>query len=211
MPAGISESPSVPHLRSDDGVWYDGCHVAVGNEAFMNLLLTGLRQVGKSTVCQAVVELARAQGRQPQGVLSPALFDSSGAKVGFEVLDVATGERWLLAHTVRELDGPRIGPYVLDSAGLVRSIIALTRACEGADLMIVDEIGPLELKRNEGFAPVLDCLPLQGPGHLLLVVRPSLLPEVRRRLGGDFAICTVTEGNRAILPAHILQEFWPDD
>jgi nucleoside-triphosphatase THEP1 len=198
-------------LRAGVLLWYDVRHVEARGDASMNMLLTGLRQVGKSTVCQAVAELARTEGRQPRGILSPALFDSSGQKVGFEALDVSTGERWLLAHIERELDGPRIGPYVLDSAGLQKAVTVLTQACERADLMLVDEIGPLELMRNEGFAPVLDKLPLQGPGHLLLVIRPSLVAEVRRRLGRGFAICTVTEGNRSVLPEHVLREFWPDD
>jgi len=176
----------------------------------MKLLLTGRRGVGKTSVCQAVVELARARGSSPQGVLGVALFDGSGAKVGFEAVDASSGQRWLLGHTAQPLDGPRIGPYVLDSLGLERALDVLKRACNGPDLMILDEVGPLELERNDGFAPVLDILPLEGPGHLLIVVRPSLLPEIRRRLGRDFGIYTVSEGNRDILPAHVVQELWSD-
>ena len=176
----------------------------------MKLFLTGKRGVGKTSVCQAVVESARARGRRPQGVLSIALFDGSGVKVGFEAMDAGSGQRWLLAHTAQPLDGPRIGPYVLDTLGLARAIDVLKRACSTPDLMILDEVGPLEIERNEGFAPVLDILPLEGPGHLLIVVRPSLLPEMRRRLGRDSGIYTVSEGNRDILPAHMVQELWPD-
>jgi len=176
----------------------------------MKLFLTGSRGVGKTSVCQAVVHLARSRGRRPEGVLSIALFDGNGAKIGFEAMDANSGQRWLLGHAAQALDGPRIGPYCLDSSGLARAIDVLERACNTPDLMILDEVGPLELERNDGFAPVLDILPLEGPGHLLIVVRPSLLPEARRRLGRDFSIYTVSEGNRDILPSHVVQELWPD-
>jgi nucleoside-triphosphatase len=177
----------------------------------MNVILTGPRQVGKTSVCQAVVEQVRGLGRLPKGVLSSAIEDRAGSKVGFEASDAATGERWLLAHTGLDLDGPTIGPYRFDLAGLERAVGVLLLACDGADLVVVDEIGPLELVRGAGFAPVLDALPLRGPNHTLVVVRPSLLPEFRKRLGQDFIIYTVSEHNRDILPARITQEFWPDD
>ena len=184
-----------------------------GKGLTMNVLLTGIRQVGKSSVCQAVAELARARGHDIQGVLSPAMHDGDSVKVGFEALDAGSGQRWLLAHMEQGLDGPRIGPYVFDAAGLARAIGVLKRACDAKDgLLLVDEIGPLELERGQGFAPILDRLPLQGPGHVLLVVRPALLPALRRCLSrADFSIYTVTEHNREILPGHIVRELWPDD
>jgi len=184
-----------------------------GKGLTMNVLLTGTRQVGKTSVCQAVAELARARGHDIQGVLSPAMHDGNSAKVGFEALDAGSGQRWLLAHTEQGLDGPRIGPYVFDAAGLARAIGVLKRACDATDgLLLVDEIGPLELERGQGVAPILDRLPLQGPGHVLIVVRPALLPALRRRLSrADFSIYTVTEHNRETLPGHIVREFWPDD
>ncbi|MBC8447328.1 MAG: DUF2478 domain-containing protein [Chloroflexi bacterium] len=179
----------------------------------MNVLLTGKRGVGKTTVCQAVAELARACGFRAQGLLTPALHDGNGAKIGFEALDEGSGQRWLLAHTEQSLDGPRIGPYTFDAAGLARAVAVLQQACAApSDLLIVDEIGPLELEKGEGFAPVLDSLPLTGPGHVLIVVRPALLPALRSRLNrADFSIYTVTEDNRDILPAHIAQELWPHE
>ena len=36
----------------------------------MNVLLTGKRQVGKTTVCKQVAELARGLGHDPAGVLT---------------------------------------------------------------------------------------------------------------------------------------------
>jgi len=179
----------------------------------MNMLLTGTRGVGKTTVCQAMAELARAEGHAVGGVLTPLVSDGDGLKAGFEAHDLAGRAHWLLAHMQRPLDGPRVGPYAFDAAGLARAIDAIRAAIGNmVDLLFLDEIGPLELEKGEGFAPVLDELPLDGPGHVLIVVRPSLLAELRRRLRRiDFGIYTVTEHNRTILPPIVLRELWPRD
>ena len=178
----------------------------------MNLLLTGEIGVGKTSVCQRVVELARTHDCHPQGVLTPPLYNASGEKIGFEALDVYRQRRWLLAHTERYLDGPRIGAYVFDKMGLERAIEVLREAISTeADLLVVDEIGPLELAQDKGFAPVLEELPLQGPAHVLLVVRTALVRHLHRRLGGvDVVIHTLTRENRDELPQRIVQELWPD-
>jgi nucleoside-triphosphatase len=179
----------------------------------MNLFLTGEIGVGKTSVCRKVVELARARGRHLAGVLTPPLYDASGAKIGFEALDVGSGRRWLLANRERDLGGPRIGPYTFDGRGLERAVAVLRRGTgEQADLLIVDEIGPLELEHDGGFASVLDLLPVFGPGHILLVVRSACVSELHRRLGNaDATVVTVTQASRDHLPHHIMQELWPDD
>jgi nucleoside-triphosphatase THEP1 len=138
------------------------------------VLLTGRRGVGKTTVCQAVAELARHRGYRPGGVITPALSNSHGVKVGFEAVDVGSGERWPLARTDLELGGPRVGPYRLDPTGLARALRVLRRASyAGCDLFMVDEIGPLELEQGEGFAPILDLL----RSSLRTWGRPGTTPE----------------------------------
>jgi nucleoside-triphosphatase THEP1 len=51
-----------------------------------------------------------------------------------------------------------------------------------ADLLIVDEIGPLEMQWR-GFFPVLSLLPRAR--HCLLVIRPDLVAEVSKLLALD--------------------------
>jgi nucleoside-triphosphatase THEP1 len=210
------------------------------------VLLTGRRGVGKTTVCQAVAELARRQGYQPGGVITPALYDHNGAKVGFEAMDVGSSERWPLARTDlflppmsggdrgggsghrQELDGPRVGHYSFDPNALARALKVLRRACPepldcardklrrraataGCDLLMVDEIGPLELEQGEGFAPILDLLPVEGPTHTLIVVRPALVEKLCQRLNGiEFVVFHTTEANRDELPRRIVEKLWGD-
>jgi nucleoside-triphosphatase THEP1 len=221
--------------------------------------------VGKTTVCQAVADLARRRGYRPGGVITPALYacpelalsearpefrrrvegqsrrESHGVKVGFEAVDVGSGERWPLARTDDpstsrrgerspeqsrrmvgpsrrrwELDGPRVGPYSFDPDGLARALRVLRGAiCAQCDLLVIDEIGPLELEQGEGFAPILDLLPVEAPTHTLIVVRPALLDPLLLRLREtSFAtpskIFSVTEGNRDDLPLRIVEALWED-
>jgi len=210
------------------------------------ILLTGRRGVGKTTICQALAELARRRGYRPDGVITPALYacpadwelgigDWELTKVGFEALDVGSGERWPLARTDRstalrqssgqgsghrqELGGPRVGPYSFDPAALARALRVLRRAAAtGCDLLMVDEIGPLELEQGKGFAPILDLLPVEGPTHTLIVVRPALLDPLLLRLRDavgrpcrtGFTVFSVTEENRDELPLQIVEALWGD-
>jgi nucleoside-triphosphatase THEP1 len=232
--------------------------------------------VGKTTVCQAVAELARCRGYRPDGVITPALYacpepvlsevegqsrrHGHGVKVGFEAVDVGSGGRWPLARTDpsigsgcgpstgsgrgpstssgrssghrRELGGPRVGPYSFDPAALARALRVLRRAATlrqaqdaaaGCDLLMVDEIGPLELEQGEGFAPILELLPVEGPTHTLIVVRPALLDQLLLHLretvrpgspepsfATPFKVFSVTEENRNKLPLRIVEELWGD-
>jgi nucleoside-triphosphatase THEP1 len=204
------------------------------------ILLTGRHGVGKTTVCQAVAELVRRRGYRPGGVITPALYacpelvlsevegqgrracpehgrrDSHGAKIGFEAVDVGSGEHWPLARTDQELGGPRVGPYSLDPAALARALKVLRKAAipetgttVPCDLFMLDEIGPLELEQGEGFAPILDLLPLEGPPYTLIVVRPALLDQLRLHLRDtECTVFNVTEGNRDEMPLRIVEELW---
>jgi len=128
--------------------------------------------------------------------------------VGFEALDVGSGQRWPLARTDQKLDGPRVGPYIFDPAGLTRALEVLKRAAtSGCDLFMVDEIGPLELEQGKGFAPILDLLPVNGPRNTLIVVRPALLDQLLLHLR-ETSFATPEENSEDSLsgerPAHTL-------
>ncbi|HIC93478.1 MAG TPA: DUF2478 domain-containing protein [Anaerolineae bacterium] len=170
----------------------------------MIALLTGGIGIGKTTVCRRVVELARRRGYTCGGLLSLSLLDEGGAKVGIEALDLASGRRRLLARADRDLGGPRTEHYSFDAAALAWANSVLIGAVKaGCDLLVVDEVGPLELERGEGLAPAL--AELGGVPRALVVVRDALLGELRRRLRGhELAVFAVDEENRGALPSSIV-------
>ena len=177
----------------------------------MNVLLTGERQVGKTTVCKQVAELARELGYDPAGLLTLAIPGQDGLPMAYHALMVSDGEQRLLARADDDLGGDRTGRYSFDT-DVFPWVIGRLRAAisQGCDLLIVDEIGPLELEQGKGLAPILSDLS-EGKFLLLLVVRPELVGQLQKRLPGiAFRTFTVTLGNRQTLPDAIIKELFTD-
>ena len=178
----------------------------------INVLLTGDIQVGKTTVCQGVVELARRWGYNPKGLLTPPIFAEDGTKVGIELVDIESGERRVLARAGCDLGGPQVGRYSFDAEALAWGRSILDRAIgAGCDLLVVDEIGYLELEQNRGFSAVLKALQAGALPRTIIVVRSSLVGKLHRLLPQvDFVAFTVAEENRDTLPLAIAERVFDD-
>jgi nucleoside-triphosphatase THEP1 len=179
-------------------------------------LLTGPVGIGKTTVAARVVELARRRGFACRGVLAPAQRDAAGLKIGIVGIDLATGERRTLARTGCEMQGPRLGPYSFDAAALEWATAVLLGALaqpppadgrEHSALVVVDEIGKLELWQGQGLAAVLPALASGPAAHVLVIVRESLLEELCARLGDERPhVFWADEQNRDALPGRIAED-----
>ena len=114
------------------------------------LILTGGRGAGKTALCQRLAFQARKAGWDTAGVFSPAILEK-GAKTGIGIKDPRSGEQRLLAL---RLPPEKIIPgglgWDFDPAALAWGNELLAHACP-CDLLVVDELGPLELVRGEGW------------------------------------------------------------
>jgi nucleoside-triphosphatase THEP1 len=129
--------------------------------------------VGKTALCR---ELAQ-NGSLFTGLISPALVDGEGRKVGFSALCLSSGQQWELGRSGAPLGGPVFGKHSFSAEGIARAITCLREAlARRGGVAIVDEIGPLEMERGAGFSPILPLL--AGSGDLLLVTRPGLVAQV---------------------------------
>lgn len=157
----------------------DALHSDTGEPTLF--LVTGACGSGKTTLCRALADEALRLGKHVCGVLSPPVFDS-GRKVGISLLNLATGESRLLARRREAVDTPAVTTteWAFDPVVLAwgDDVLRETGAC---DLLVVDELGPLELERGEGWQ---SALPLIGRGAYraaLVVVRPRLLDAALAR------------------------------
>jgi nucleoside-triphosphatase THEP1 len=144
------------------------------------VILSGLRGSGKTTACLRLIERARQRGLNCAGIISPARFQD-GRKVGIDVLDVGTGERRALAEADQLPGELRTTAFRFDTRAVEWGADRLNVACP-CDVLIVDELGPLELERGQGWVNVLDVL-RDGEFKLaVVVVRPELVPVFQRAL-----------------------------
>ena len=169
-------------------------------------LLTGAVAVGKTTVAERVVGLARRQGLVCGGLLAPAMMNSCGQKAGIWGVDILSGDRRILARTDSDLGGPQVGVYSFGGAALAWAVDILGGAMGACDLLVVDEIGKLELWRNTGLAPILPRLASGEVTRSLVLVRDSLLAELQEKLNPvRQVVFDVCEDNRSTLPLSILE------
>ena len=161
------------------------------------VILTGARRVGKSTVCSKAAALARRRGYVCGGILTVA---DQGVR---HVLDLRTGQRRCLTVTSGREDVVAQGRFRFSRETLSWGNEALRRSVP-CDLLVIDEVGPLEVERGQGWVAAFDVLGAGDYGLALLVVRPELLTQVGDILAvSSRQIVPVTERNRDDLPVSL--------
>jgi nucleoside-triphosphatase THEP1 len=147
------------------------------------MLLTGDSGEGKSTLVGEAVTYLRQEGVIVGGVLAPGYWKDE-QRLGFDVVDLMDGRKAPLCHKVpKEADGDEGTSFGFfpDGLRLGREALSTARLREGdADLVIVDEVGPLELS-GDGWSSALDSLTDEWSGPMLWVVRRELVQDVTNR------------------------------
>ena len=97
--------------------------------------------------------------------------------------------------------GFRFDPEVFERGA---QVLAHATPC---DLLVVDELGPIELLGGRGWANALEVLRLGNFGTALVVCRPELLEILEAKLGespsGRMTVVVVTEENRDTLAVEL--------
>ncbi|MCS7366924.1 MAG: NTPase [archaeon YNP-WB-062] len=166
----------------------------------MIIVVTGRPGVGKSTICLKVIELLRGSGLRVGGVICPEIREG-GVRVGFKVLDLMSGKSGLLAHV--NIPSPvMVGKYYVQLKSFEDVLIdALNSALTDADVIVFDEIGPMELK-SDVVLNFLSSIPkINKP--ILMVVHWKVVNNLRDLIKVDYKVFTVTFENRMLLPNKI--------
>lgn len=161
----------------------------------VHIIITGEVGIGKTTVCEKIVAVAKRLGCSCGGFLTPK------SNQGIVIIDIQTGESKPLASLTDIYKGPCIGRYFFNPEGINFGIKAID-AGVSSDILCVDEIGYLELK-GEGFAKVLGIVTTGRVKNSILVIRKELLLEFLPRLEPRALIMETTIYNRSELSQKI--------
>jgi nucleoside-triphosphatase len=160
------------------------------------LLLTGPPGIGKSTIVERVVDRLRTVGVPVGGFITRELREGQ-QRVGF-VVDALDGANAVLAH-VSFAAGPKVGRYRVDIAAFDRlAVPALHRGVQRRDLLVIDEIGRMELA-STAFVEGLQTI-LESPASLLATVHQVAHPVTDKLIQRpDVEVWTVRQDNRDAL------------
>jgi len=152
------------------------------------ILWTGRKHSGKTTGAARLVRAAREKGYIVAGLLAPAVHRDD-ALIGFDAVDLRSGQRAALARDNGSVG--TAGRFEFLAEGLRLGNTSLSPAATAsADLVVVDEFGPLELN-GQGWRRSVDQLLQSCKATMLLVVREELADEVERLYGdvGSIRLC----------------------
>ncbi len=145
------------------------------------ILWTGPKHSGKTTSATKLAQVARAEGFNVGGLSAPSLYRNSKL-LGFDVLNLQNQTRAPLARC--KISQSKAGPFTFIADGLkLGKAVLSAEATKSADLVIVDEFGPLELK-GQGWRRNVDSLLASSNAVVLLVVRRELADTVRQVYSG---------------------------
>lgn len=124
------------------------------------------------------------------GVVSPRLLQGDETE-GYNVRRLGTGEERLLC--CRKPPGLACGCFFFRPEALAFANAALREAAKSAEIIAIDEVGPLELAKAGFFPGLQACLSSQA--FLIVSVRPQLASAVSAWFGDKAVVFRLGQTN----------------
>ena len=132
------------------------------------IILTGAIQTGKTTALQQCC----AQRNNVAGILTPIV---NGKRVFFDV----AGKEFFNMEAEENEEKLAVGKYLFSAAAFEKANHILLSAGKDVEYLIIDEVGPLELKQHKGlYGSFTGILSSAFNYTLIIVVRQSLVEEI---------------------------------
>ena len=166
--------------------------------------ITGLPGAGKTHALLKVIEMLEMEEIKVGGMITQPIIEEK-KRTGFNVIDWDTKRSAVLAHVNIESKFT-VGKFGVDLDALEEiGVSSLKKAAEEADVIVIDEVGRMEVESSSFIDTVKDALDMDKPILLTLhkKSRNPLLQDIRRR--DDVRILEVTPINRNLLPYKIMK------
>ena len=162
-------------------------------------LITGKPGVGKTTLVQKII---KQMGSVNMAGFYTSEIRCTGSRLGFELQGLNGGRR-TLAHM--DIDSRhRVGRYGVDKDGFEEFLATLDLLNADVELIVIDEIGKMELFSNRFRNLVCDALNADKQVLATIPLKGNdFIRGIEKRL--DIRLLEVTHANRDRLPEAILE------
>lgn len=158
-------------------------------------IITGEIGEGKTTYANSLIDILKQKQIDVAGFTAPAVYQN-GKRAGFDLHDVRHGEDTPLCRNNGADEWLRIGNYFFPPDGLkIGNALLQTETVKGSRIVIIDEIGPLEMN-NTGWAKPVENLCRNASAPQIWVVRKKLVERVIKKWNvGDVYVFDIAEDN----------------
>ncbi|MCL4326312.1 MAG: NTPase [Candidatus Thermoplasmatota archaeon] len=167
--------------------------------------ISGIPGSGKTQALLEIIKMIEAEGVVVGGMLSIPIIED-GKRSGFYVENWTSKEKAVFAHINLTDSKIKYERYGVDLSALEKvGIPAIEYALERSDLIVIDEVGKIELESEPFIEVVKRVIESDKPTILTLhkKSRNPLLQEIRRK--DDIRILEVTPINIKILPFKVIK------
>jgi nucleoside-triphosphatase THEP1 len=147
----------------------------------MIVILTGPVGSGKTSFLRRLLSYLGSEGIAVAGFFGQRVF-LEDELVGYDLIDAAVLHRHVFLRKGDGPEGETVGPFRVDPAGR-KAADAILRGSPASALLVVDELGPLELAGG-GHWPALKPLLDDPERHFLFVIRDTCLEDFAKVLEG---------------------------
>lgn len=165
------------------------------------VVISGRPGVGKTTVFNRVLDMVRSHGLSVGGIVCPEVRERS-VRIGFKVVDLMNYREGWLARVSKDCPPKlRVGKYCVNVDDVISVGVNALKASVNADLVGIDEIGPMELRVIQLRAEMINVL--KRAKRVLAVVHWRLSDAEFIELLRTATRYKVTVYNREVLPSKI--------
>jgi nucleoside-triphosphatase THEP1 len=160
------------------------------------VIVTGTIGEGKTAWLAKLSGLLREKGVRVGGILALRIIED-GVTTGYDISDISTGDRTpFLRHTGSETMG--VERFTMTDAGFIAGRNTLDPSNNrGNDVVIVDEVGPLELS-GRGWSEVVVGLLHDTRAIMIIAVRKTLTVAVIEHFGMEGALILDVAGANVV-------------
>lgn len=173
----------------------------------IKIFITGPPGIGKTTIINRLFETLKLYGYNPGGFITYEIREA-GRRVGFKIKSLTNNKEGILAH-IKFKEGYPVGKYRVNIETLENiGVEALREAVEkeDIDIILVDEIGPMEMASPKFKETVNVILNSEKPAVLTVHYRISNNLNKLFSTDKETKLYMITRDNREAIPFLIWRE-----
>ncbi|NHJ47576.1 MAG: NTPase [Asgard group archaeon] len=165
-----------------------------------NILITGYPRTGKTTL---VMRFLKQTKKKCAGFYTEEIRNEQNIRIGFKVVGISTNQTGILAH-VDVRSSYRVGKYNVNLSDFEK--IALLEMKKESDIVIIDEIGKMELFSESFKNQLMKCLE-QGNVFATITMKGGgkFVSNIKNR--DDIELIELTKSNRNLIIKTLVDRF----